>query len=140
MVLDVPKAFARRTMISKLGAQVGKTILVSVPSLFPDGKCQPLRLVGVESSGLWLEGDGLADRLLPDHLSSTASAGAIAFIPFSQIVSVLVAPSGPSSAAVPALSPPNNRSPAKLSTTVSPTKSLPEETSESSKKKRNKRN
>ena len=30
-------------MISKLGAQVGKTILVSVPSLFPDGKCQPLR-------------------------------------------------------------------------------------------------
>lgn len=126
-------------MISKLGAQVGKTILVSIPLLFADGKCKPLRLVGVEVSGLWLEGETLADRLLPDYLSSMASAAAIAFIPFSQIVSV-VATAGPSSSALPTLRPANNRSPVRRSTPVSQTKPPQEEIGESSKKKRNKRN
>jgi hypothetical protein len=79
-------------MISKLGTQLGKTVLVSIPSLFSDGKCRPYRLAGVEPYGLWLEGGELATRLLPDHIAFTGSTAAIAFIPFSQIGSVVIAP------------------------------------------------
>lgn len=75
----------------QLGRLLNKQILVSIPALFEDGRCRPYMLVGVEMYGLWLEGDDLATRLLPEPNAGLTSGTWTAFVPFSQIASVFVA-------------------------------------------------
>ena len=77
-------------MSPKLAGLIGRTILVSIPVLFEDGKARPYRLAGVELYGLWLESSELADRLLQTETRKSSSVIA-ALVPFAQIGSVLVA-------------------------------------------------
>src|SRR5580692_12042476 len=84
-------------MAPRLSQFLNRTILVSIPSLFVDGKCRPYKLAGIELYGLWLEGGDLASRLLPDQIQTTAVTAVTAFVPFSQIASVVVAIANPAS-------------------------------------------
>jgi hypothetical protein len=87
-------------MADSISKFAGKTLLVSIPTLFGDIKCRPCTLVGAEINGLWLRSDELIGRVLPsDH--PIASAAPIAFVPFTHVAAVLVAtvPPGQSAAA-----------------------------------------
>jgi len=53
-------------MVNMLGHQVGKTVLVSMPSLFDNGRLLPCRVLGIEISGLWLQSEKLMNTLAPD--------------------------------------------------------------------------
>ena len=77
-------------MTFKLSHSISKTILLSIPSLFDDGRCRPFKLLAVELHGLWLESDALTARLLPEDAGEYASASASVFVPFAQIAAVLV--------------------------------------------------
>ena len=96
-------------MFPNLGGMIGKTVWVSIPVLFDDGKARPYRLAGIELHGLWLESSELVDRLLETQIRNSSSALAT-FVPFAQIASVLVltaprigasAVSGPASQVLP---------------------------------------
>jgi hypothetical protein len=78
-------------MTPKLSGYVNKSILVSIPALFNDGKCRAFTLLGVEFTGLWLQSDDLAERLLCNETREYQSAGPVAFIPYAQIAAVLLA-------------------------------------------------
>jgi len=73
--------------ISKLA---GKTLLVSIPTLFGDVKCRPCTLVGAEIHGMWLRSEELTGRLLPSD-NPFAAAEPIAFVPFAHVAAVLIA-------------------------------------------------
>jgi hypothetical protein len=76
-------------MPPKLGGLIGKTVWISIPALFDDGKARPYRLSGIELHGLWLESSELVDRLLETQIRNSSSALA-AFVPFAQIASMLI--------------------------------------------------
>lgn len=80
-------------MTPNVSKYLNKTILVSIPTLFQDGKCRPFKLLSTDLNGLWLESDELAMRLLPDQFQHYASAEPVVFVPFAQIAGVLVATS-----------------------------------------------
>ena len=73
--------------ISKLA---GKTLLISIPTLFGDAKCRPCTLVGAEIHGMWLRSEALTGRLLPSD-NPFAAAEPIAFVPFAHVAAVLIA-------------------------------------------------
>jgi hypothetical protein len=70
---------------------VNKTIYVSIPALFQDGRCRPYTLRGAELNGLWLQSAELTNRLLADDKADLAALAPIVFVPFAQIAGVLVA-------------------------------------------------
>jgi hypothetical protein len=78
-------------MTPKLTQYLNRSILVSIPVLFDDGRCRPFRLLGAEIHGLWLQSDELTGRLHPEKHGQTP-ARAAAFIPFAQIGAVLITP------------------------------------------------
>jgi hypothetical protein len=94
-------AMERYVMTPKVSQYLNKTILVSIPTLFHDGKCRPLKLIGVEVPGLWLQADELSVRLLPDQLQTYVSAAPIVFVPFAHIAGVLIPTKAPSAAPSP---------------------------------------
>jgi hypothetical protein len=47
-------------MAPKVSQYLYQTVLVSIPTLFQDGKRRPLKLIGVEVLSLWLHADQLA--------------------------------------------------------------------------------
>jgi hypothetical protein len=70
---------------------LNRTVLVSIPSLFGDGKCQAYTLRGAGELGLWLESDALTARLLHNADRQTyALNGQAAFVPFEHIAGVFV--------------------------------------------------
>jgi hypothetical protein len=84
-------------MPPQLGQFLNKTILVSIPDIFKDDKSRPYTLVGIELSGLWLEGGDLATRLLPEGHKHHEQFVLTAFVPFSQIAAVFAAIARPAS-------------------------------------------
>ncbi len=88
-------------MTPQVSQYINKTILVSIPTLFHDAKCRPLKLIGVEVPGLWLQADELAARLLPDPLQDYASAAPVIFVPFAQIAGILIPTRQPTVASAP---------------------------------------
>ena len=72
---------------------INKTIWVSIPSHFEDGKCRAYKLLGVELQGLWLESAELMQRVLPEAMHEKA-AGMAVFVPFSQITGVMAPATG----------------------------------------------
>jgi hypothetical protein len=80
-------------MMNNISQYLNKTIMVSIPALFEDGKCRPFKLLSVDVVGLWLESDELAMRLLPEQFQLYASTEPVVFVPFAQIAGVLVATS-----------------------------------------------
>jgi len=88
-------------MTPKVSQYINKTILVSIPSLFHDGKCRPFKLVGVEMPGLWLQADELASRLLPEAAQNYVDAAPVIFVPLAQIAGVLIPTQQPTAAFAP---------------------------------------
>jgi hypothetical protein len=82
-------------MPPNLARYLNKTVLVSIPALFDDGLCRPYTLVGAELTGLWLQSEELADRLLPDESAEFKNLAPVVFVPFSHIAGVLVATNVP---------------------------------------------
>ncbi len=82
-------------MTPQVQQYLDKTILVSIPALFDDGKCRPFKLLGVEVPGLWLQADDLTARLLPDRLQAYASAEPMVFVPFAQIAAIVIPTKAP---------------------------------------------
>jgi hypothetical protein len=85
----------RRSNVLGIAQNIGKSILVSIPTLFPDGKARAYTLVGAELHGLWLQSDELTRRLLPNAQHVYASTAPVAFVPFAQISSVLMPTQAP---------------------------------------------
>jgi hypothetical protein len=111
-------------MSPKLAGLIGRTILVSIPVLFEDGKARPYRLAGIELHGLWLESSELADRLL--QTKTRTSSVLAAFVPFAQIASVLVATAsqtGAGSVSVPTSQAPSSLGSANLTKPATPASS-----------------
>jgi hypothetical protein len=77
-------------MVESISKFAGKTLLVSIPTLFGDVKCRPCTLVGAEIHGMWLRSEELIGRLLPSD-NPYASAEPITFIPFTHVAAVLIA-------------------------------------------------
>ena len=77
-------------MTLRLSHSTNRNILLSIPSLFEDGKCRPFKLLAAELHGLWLESDALTERLRPDDFGEYASGSTAVFVPFAQIAAVLV--------------------------------------------------
>lgn len=76
---------------------LNRTVLVSIPLLFGDGKCQAYMLRGVDEHGLWLESAALSTRLLHNADRQTyALNGQAAFVPFEHIAGVFVPAETPS--------------------------------------------
>jgi hypothetical protein len=77
-------------MIPNLARYMNKTIFVSIPVLFEDTVCRPVRLLGAELNGLWLQSDELMERLTPEEPLYATPAAAVVFIPFAQMAAVLI--------------------------------------------------
>jgi len=72
-----------------LQTYLNKSVLVGLPVLFGDVRCRPCRLVDIASNGLWLEIEGVAERLIPHEALSFASGTLTMFVPFAQISCVI---------------------------------------------------
>jgi hypothetical protein len=80
----------------KVSQYINRTVLVSIPALFGDGKCRKYMLRGVDDYGLWLDAEHMAERLLGDDKKDYSIVGPGAFVPFAQIAGVLlVTPAAP---------------------------------------------
>jgi hypothetical protein len=69
-------------MTDMLGHHLNRTVMVSIPSVFDDQHPHSCTLTCVESAGLWLQSDDLANKLL--HTRGDKSAVRF-FFPFAQI-------------------------------------------------------
>jgi hypothetical protein len=87
-------------MTPKVSQYINKTILVSIPVLFDDGRCRPFRLIGVEVPGLWLQAHDLAERLLPEAMQNYVTAEPVVFVPFAQIAGVVIPTRPPTDASI----------------------------------------
>jgi hypothetical protein len=82
-------------MPAKLNQYLNRTVLVSIPALFPDGKCRAYTLRGVDDHGLWLDSQHMNERLLGDDKKDYTTVGSGAFVPFAQIAGVLFVTAAP---------------------------------------------
>jgi hypothetical protein len=82
-------------MIPNLARYMNRTIFVSIPVLFEDTACRPVRLLGAELNGLWLQSDELTERLAPAQPFYATTPSAVVFIPFAQMAGVLIHLSAP---------------------------------------------
>jgi hypothetical protein len=80
-------------MPSRLKQYLNRSILVSIPALFEDGKCRAHTLRSIETDGLWLSSDELTARLLPElEVEKTAGPKQPVFVPAAQIAAVILPP------------------------------------------------
>jgi hypothetical protein len=71
----------------KLAHSVGRSVLVAIPAFFGDEEPRSCILVDLESSGVWLRGDAVNDRLAAlAEVSPPANVLADVFLPYEQIV------------------------------------------------------
>jgi hypothetical protein len=75
-------------MVSTLGRQVNKPVLVSIPSLLGSEDMHACQLIAVETAGLWLQSAGLTKRTVNNAQVETQAV----FVPFTQIVCLVPAP------------------------------------------------
>lgn len=81
-------------MPPQLKQYLNRTIMVSIPALFEDGKCRACTLQAVDSDGLWLESSALMNRLLPEHEKATSTRPGV-FVPIAQIAALILAAPSP---------------------------------------------
>lgn len=86
-------------MTQNLTKYVNKTILVSIPTLSGNVKCQPYKLTGVELVGLWLQSEQLASEFLAHEQKAQTQMTWAFFVPYSQIACVAVGAVAPAAAA-----------------------------------------
>jgi hypothetical protein len=73
-------------MPPKLKQYLSRSIFVSIPALFEDGKCRSYTLQSIEEDGLWLSSDQLTHRLLPEADRKAQPV----FIPAVQIAAIVL--------------------------------------------------
>jgi hypothetical protein len=76
-------------MPPKLKQYLNRSVLVSIPALFEDGKCRAYTLQSIEDDGLWLSSDPLTQRLLPESDPNVGGKAQSVFVPAVQIAIVL---------------------------------------------------
>lgn len=76
-------------MPPKLKQYLNRTILVSIPALFEDGKCRDCVLKSIETDGLWLASPQLAARLVGRDKNVPVSPPAV-FVPLAQIAAMIL--------------------------------------------------
>jgi hypothetical protein len=79
----------RVNMPPRLKQYINRSILVSIPALFEDGKCRDYILQSVEADGLWLSSNALAERLLTEG-GRTAQRVPLVFVPAAQISAIIL--------------------------------------------------
>jgi len=94
-------------MINTLGHHLNKSVFVSIPTIFDDESGHACVLVGIEVSGLWLEGEELANALQPEPKKRESPS---VFVPFGQIRYLV--PAFPRSRETPHLAQPHRVAPA----------------------------
>jgi hypothetical protein len=75
----------------KLAHSVGRLVLVAIPAFFGDEESRQCRLVDLELSGVWLQGDDVEERLssleqVTPPAAMRADVPTEVFVPFEQIV------------------------------------------------------
>ena len=82
-------------MPPKLSQYLNRSILVSIPALYDDGKCRAYTLRGADSNGVWLYSQELVKRLLLVHDESVAATDPAIFVPYAQIAALILAAPSP---------------------------------------------
>lgn len=77
-------------MPPKLKQYLNRSILVSIPALFEDGKCRAYTLQSIDDDGLWLSSDQLTQRLLPASDRHVAGAAQSVFVPAVQMAAIIL--------------------------------------------------
>ena len=77
-------------MPPKLRQYLNRSILVSIPALFADGKCRAYTLQSIEEDGLWLSSEQLTQRLLPESDHNIAGTAQSVFVPAVQIAAIIL--------------------------------------------------
>jgi hypothetical protein len=79
-------------MPPKLKQYLNRSVLISIPALFEDGKCRSYTLQSIEADGLWLSSNDLAARLLSDRERKIAKTTPLIFVPAVQIAAIFLPP------------------------------------------------
>jgi hypothetical protein len=74
----------------KLKQHLNRSIFVSIPALFEDGKCRAYTLQSIEEDGLWLSSEQLTQRLLPESDRTAAGKPQPVFVPAVQIAAIVL--------------------------------------------------
>jgi hypothetical protein len=77
-------------MPSKLKQYLNRSILVSIPALFEDGKCRAYTLQSIEADGLWLSSAEMTARLLPENDRKVSQQARPVFVPVTQITAIIL--------------------------------------------------
>jgi hypothetical protein len=78
-------------MPPQLKQYLNRSILVSIPVLYEDGKCRAYTLRGFGTDGLWLNSEALVHRLLHENDKSNVAGNPIVFVPYTQIAGIVFA-------------------------------------------------
>jgi hypothetical protein len=77
-------------MPPKLKQYLNRSIVVSIPALFEDGKCRAYTLQSIEEDGLWLSSEQLTQRLLPEADHNIAGRAHSVFVPAVQMAAIIL--------------------------------------------------
>jgi len=78
-----------------LAALVGSTIVVLIPALHP-AKLQQVKLLAIESYGVWIESQAVTEQLLQFAGRAFSPRSAVFFFPWSAMTLVLSSSASPS--------------------------------------------
>ena len=79
----------------KLSDYIGTTILALIPGI-DQRKIQKIKLRDVESTGIWIENQGLINAFLESVGQPTAPKTLVVFLPYSSITAIYVGVDEPS--------------------------------------------
>jgi hypothetical protein len=88
-------------MTPQLKQYLNRSILVSIPALYEDGKCRAYTLRGFGTDGLWLNSEALHQRLRHENDKSTLAENPLVFVPYAQIAGIIFATVTPATPAPP---------------------------------------
>jgi hypothetical protein len=95
-------------MTPQLKQYLNRSILVSIPALYEDGRCRAYTLRGFGTDGLWLNSEELVQRLLHENGKSAVAENPLVFVPFAQIAGIVfatVTPAAPTPPPIPVETP-----------------------------------
>jgi hypothetical protein len=73
----------------ELNKLVGRRVIVMGPRFLENEKPQSVKLLAVETAGIWIESQEATDKLIINLQRKPSSEGLAFFIPFAQITSIV---------------------------------------------------
>jgi hypothetical protein len=73
----------------ELSKLVGRRVIVMGPRFLENEKPQSVRLLAVETAGVWIESQEATDKLITTLQRKPSSEGLAFFVPFAQITSIV---------------------------------------------------